>query len=60
MLRPNPTVAAMEPYALPDTSAAAGLEPIVLAQNEHAYPPSARVRQAISDALAFAAAGRWN
>jgi histidinol-phosphate aminotransferase len=41
----------MEPYALPDTSAAAGLEPIVLAQNEHAYPPSARVRQAISDAL---------
>ena len=36
---------------MPDTSAAAGLEPIVLAQNEHAYPPSARVRQAISDAL---------
>ena len=36
---------------MPDTSAAAGIEPIVLAQNEHAYPPSARVRQAISDAL---------
>ena len=41
----------MAPYALPDTSASGDLEPIVLAQNEHPYPPSARIRQAISDAL---------
>ncbi len=51
MIRPNPTVAAMDQYALPDISASGDLEPIVLALNEHAYPPSALVRQAISDAL---------
>ena len=54
MIRPNPTVAAMNPYALPDISAAEGLEPIVLAQNEHAYPPSALVRQAVSAAMSSA------
>jgi len=41
----------MDPYALPDITAGEGLEPIVLAQNEHAYPPSALVQQAIADAL---------
>lgn len=51
MIRPNPTVAAMDPYALPDISAAEGLEPIVLAQNEHAYAPSALVRQAVAGAM---------
>jgi histidinol-phosphate aminotransferase len=51
MIRPNPTVAAMDPYALPDITAGEDLEPIVLAQNEHAYPPSALVQQAVVDAL---------
>ncbi len=51
MLKPNPNVAAMEPYALPDTSAAPGLEAIVLAQNEHAYPPSQAVRDAVMAAI---------
>jgi len=52
MIRPNPNVAAMSPYALPDISAADGLQAIVLAQNEHAYPPSAKVQAAITAALA--------
>jgi histidinol-phosphate aminotransferase len=51
MIRPNPTVAAMNPYALPDISAADGLQPIVLAQNEHAWPPSARVQAAVAAAI---------
>ena len=51
MLRPNPTVAAMDAYALPDLSTAEGIEPIVLAQNEHFYPPSAKVRRAVEAAL---------
>ena len=51
MIRPNPNVAAMESYALPDNSVAAGLEPILLAQNEHAWPPSPAVREAIAAAL---------
>jgi len=42
----------MAPYALPDISVADGLEAIVLAQNEHAFPPSQKVQQAVSDALA--------
>ncbi len=41
----------MDPYALPDISAAEGLEPIVLAQNEHAYPPSKFVQEAVAAAL---------
>ena len=51
MIKANPNIAAMAPYALPDISAAAGIEPIVLAQNEHAYPPSPRVQDAIKAAL---------
>ena len=52
MLKPNPTVAAMAPYALPDISAADGVEAIVLAQNEHAFAPSAAVQQAVTEAIA--------
>ena len=51
MLKPNPTVASMAPYALPDISAAEGVEPIVLAQNEHAFAPSVEVQQAVSEAI---------
>ena len=52
MLKPNPTVASMAAYALPDISAAEGVEPIVLAQNEHAFAPSADVQRAVSEAVA--------
>jgi histidinol-phosphate aminotransferase len=52
MIKPNPTVAAMAPYALPDLSVPDGLEAIVLAQNEHPFPPSQKVQQAVSDAIA--------
>lgn len=41
----------MSPYALPDISAANGKQAIVLAQNEHAYPPSAKVQAAIAAAI---------
>jgi histidinol-phosphate aminotransferase len=51
MIKPTPRVAAMAPYALPDISAAEGLEPIVLAQNEHAWPPSPKVQDAVRAAL---------
>lgn len=51
MIKPNPNIAAMAPYALPDISAAGGMEAIVLAQNEHAYPPSPKVKQAVMVAL---------
>lgn len=51
MIKPNPTVAAMDPYALADISAPDGMEAIVLAQNEHAFPPSVRVRAAVTQAL---------
>lgn len=52
MLKPNPTVASMAPYALPDISAGEGVEPIVLAQNEHAFAPSIAVQQAVARAIA--------
>ena len=52
MLKPNPAVASMAPYALPDISASEGVEPIVLAQNEHAFAPSAAVQQAVARAMA--------
>lgn len=44
----------MDPYALPDISASSGLEPVVLAQNEHAYAPSESVRQAVAAAMSQA------
>ena len=42
----------MAAYALPDISAAEGVEPIVLAQNEHAFAPSAAVQRVVSEAVA--------
>jgi maleate cis-trans isomerase len=53
-IKPSPTVAAMAPYALPDISAAEGLQPIVLAQNEHAWPPSPQVQDAVRTAHTLA------
>jgi histidinol-phosphate aminotransferase len=54
MLKPNPTIAAMASYALPDISAADGLDAIVLAQNEHPFAPSQAVVDAVNTALASA------
>lgn len=51
MIQPNPDIGTMAAYALPDISAPAGMQAIVLAQNEHAYPPSNRVRKAVNSAL---------
>lgn len=52
MLEPRATVAAMAAYALPDLSAPDGVSPVVLAQNEHAFAPSATVRDAVANAVA--------
>ena len=52
VLKPNPRVAAMAAYALPDISAADGQVATVLAQNEHAFAPSPRVQQAVAEAMA--------
>ncbi len=52
MIEPRPVIAAMAAYALPDTTAPEGIEPIILAQNEHAFAPSAAVRAAVDVALA--------
>ena len=52
MLKANPNVAQMAAYALPDLSATDGQSAIVLAQNEHAFPPSAKVQQAVTQAIA--------
>ena len=41
----------MSPYALPDISAADGQQAIVLAQNEHPFPPSEKVQAAITEAM---------
>lgn len=51
MIEANPNIAAMDAYQLPDISAPDGVTPIVLAQNEHSQPPSARVRAAIDAAI---------
>ena len=50
MIKPNPNVAAMGLRAARHQRGE-GLEPIVLAQNEHAYPPSQAVRDAVAAAL---------
>ena len=42
----------MAPYKLPDLSVPDGLEAIVLAQNEHAFPPSQKVQEAVAAAIA--------
>jgi histidinol-phosphate aminotransferase len=44
----------MAAYALPDISATEGQAATVLAQNEHAFAPSPRVRQAVAEAMASA------
>jgi histidinol-phosphate aminotransferase len=44
----------MAAYALPDISAADGQPATVLAQNEHAFPPSPPVQQAVAEAMASA------
>jgi len=44
----------MAAYALPDISAAEGQAATVLAQNEHAFPPSPQVQQAVVEAMASA------
>lgn len=54
VLKPNPAVAAMAAYALPDISAGDGQPATVLAQNEHPFPPSPAVQQAVADAAAQA------
>jgi histidinol-phosphate aminotransferase len=41
----------MAAYALPDLGAIEGQPATVLAQNEHAFPPSARVQQAVAEAI---------
>ena len=51
MLKPVANVAAMAPYALPDISASDGQTAIVLAQNEHAFPPSPAVQAAVQAAV---------
>lgn len=52
MLKANPLVAAMAPYALPDISVDDGEPAIVLAQNEHAFAPSPAVQEAVAAAIA--------
>ncbi|MDJ0777256.1 MAG: histidinol-phosphate transaminase [Gammaproteobacteria bacterium] len=52
MIEPRPVIAAMAAYALPDTTAPEGVEPVILAQNEHAFAPTAAVRAAVDAALA--------
>ena len=42
----------MAPYALPDISASEGQPATVLAQNEHAFAPSAQVQQAVAEVIA--------
>lgn len=47
----NSNIAAMDAYQLPDISVPDGVTPIVLAQNEHAFPPSQKVRDAVAAAV---------
>ena len=51
MIEAKPNIAAMDAYQLPDISVPQGVTPIILAQNEHAYPPSQKVRDAINAAI---------
>lgn len=52
MIRPNPQIAALAPYALADLSAPPGKRLISLAQNESAFPPSPKAVTAAQEALA--------
>ena len=51
MIDANPGIAAMDAYQLPDISVPDGVTPIILAQNEHSFPPSKKVRDAIIAAI---------
>lgn len=51
MIRARPHIAAMEAYALPDINATGGKQPISLALNESALPPSPNAIAAGSEAL---------
>ena len=53
-LTANPRIAAMAPYSLPDLSVPAGKPPVLLAQNESAFPPSPKAVEAAAEALASA------
>ena len=51
VIDPNPNIAAMAAYALPDISAPGDAPAVVLAQNEHPFPPSDNIRAAVEAAL---------
>ena len=53
-LTANPRIAAMAPYALPDLSVPEGKRPVLLAQNESAFPPSPRAISAAANAMTTA------
>ena len=48
---PNPRIAAMAPYALPNLSVPPGKRPVLLAQNESAFPPSPKAIEAAAKAM---------
>ena len=50
-MTPRPHVAALAPYALADLSVPDGLDPVSLAQNESAWPPSPDALQAARQAV---------
>lgn len=54
MIAPKPHVAALAAYPLADLSLAPGVKPVMLAQNESAYPPSPKALAAAEAALADA------
>jgi histidinol-phosphate aminotransferase len=51
VIKANSNIESMAAYALPDISTPEGVPPIILAQNEHVYPPSLKVQQAIAAAV---------
>lgn len=55
MIRPQPKIAALEPYVLADFSAPAGMHPISLAQNESIRGPCPAALEAASRTLAGSA-----
>lgn len=54
MIAPKPHVAALAAYPLADLSLAPGVKPVMLAQNESAYPPSPMALAAAAAAMAGA------
>lgn len=51
VIEPNPNIAAMAAYALPDIGAPGEAPLLILAQNEHPFPPSDNIRAAVNAAL---------